>query len=363
MREIDKAESPVAVTCQADLPRGWDDFVMECEPSHFEQTSWWAGVESEDGWNARYVVGREADRIVAGAMVLVRRQNRIGRVGYVFRGPLIRSNLQAPERARTALAAALKQFSRDERLVVLVVVPAYDGEGLANTLLDRGFLKHPTSLPPRSLPPGTITIDLRRGSAEIERGYRSSIRNQINRAARKGLKVELGTAQDLEVFWLRHQDLCRRRGVVSNVPGLDYARRVWHEFHQHGRAWMFNAMLDGEVLCSLICLGAGKWFYLWRIGWAPASAKIYPTQAVYARAIRTAKEAGYHFFDLMEIHPDDVARIERGEELNTPTSGVTFFKLGFGGEIRNLPPTLDWLPNPFLRLFMRAAGRRLFSKG
>jgi Acetyltransferase (GNAT) domain/FemAB family len=361
MREMNKAESALAVICQADLPRGWDDFVMECEPSHFEQTSWWADVESEDGWNARYIVGREADRILAGAMVLVRRQNRIGRVGYLFRGPLIRSDLPAPARARNSLVAALKKLSRDEHLVVLVVVPAYNGNELADTLLDSGFLKHPPSLPPRGLPPGTITVDLRRGSGAIEQGYRRTLRWEITRAGKKGLNIELGTSLDLEIFWSRHQDLCRRRGVVSNVPGFDYARRVWHEFHQRGRAWMFKAVFNGEVLCSLICLGAGKWFYAWRIGWVAASENVYPTQSVYARAIRTATEAGYHFFDFMEIHPDDAARIKDGKGLNTPTSGVTFFKLGFGGEIRKLPPTLDWFSNPFLRLFMRGVGRHLFS--
>jgi lipid II:glycine glycyltransferase (peptidoglycan interpeptide bridge formation enzyme) len=363
MRTMSTSGLPLVVTHQVDPPSDWDDFVMECEPSHFEQTSWWANVESGDGWSARYVVGREGSRIAAGALVLVRRQNRLGRVGYVFRGPLIQSDLADPGRVRLSLSKTLKELAHDERLALLVVVPPYDGDDLARTFLDRGFLKHPPSLSPRGLPPGTITVDLEQGIGAVEQGYRRSLGQEIKRARKRGLLVEFGSAEDLEIFWSRHQDLCRRRGVKSNVPGFDYARRVWDEFHHRGRAWMFKAVLDGEVLCSLICLGVGKWFYAWRIGWLPGSEKAYPTQSAFARAIEVATDAGYRFFDFMEIHPDDVARIERKENANSPTAGITFFKLGFGGTIRKLPSTLDWFPNPILRLVMRGVGLRFFSSG
>lgn len=358
---MNEAQSQLTVTCEAGMPSGWDDFVMECEPAHYEQTSWWASVESEDGWTAKYIVCREGIRIVAGAMVLVRRRNRIGLVGYVFRGPLVRRDLTAPARAQRPLIAGLKRLARGEHLVVLIVVPPYDGDELARALLDQGFMNHPRSLPPCGLPLGTLTVDLRQGYEAIEQRYRRTTKWEIKRAVQKGLDVQLGAAQDLETFWSRHQDLCRRRGVISNVPGFEYACRVWREFHQHGRAWMFNAVLDGKVLCSLICLAAGNWFYAWRIGWTATAEKVYPTQTVFARAIQAATEAGYHFFDFMAIDPDDAVRLERGEEVRTTSSGMTFFKMGFGGKIRTLPPTLDWFPNPLLRLLMRGIGRRILS--
>jgi len=356
-----KAELHLAITCHKNPPADWNDFVMECEPSHFEQTSWWANVESGDGWIPRYVVARDMDRIAAGAMVLVRRQSGIGRAGYVFRGPLTCREFSDSEHIRGSLAVALKDFAREEHLVVLVIVPAYDGTKLANTFFNRGFLRHPSSLPPTSLPRGKTSIDLRREPKVIEQGYRRTLQKQINRARKQGVTVKLGDSGDLEMFWKMHLELCRRRGVASNVPGFDYVRRVWYEFQQHARAWMFNAVLGEDVLCSLICLGAGKWFYTWRIGWAPDSEKAYPTQAAFAEAINTAVKVGYQFFDFLGIDPDEVAIIERGGGLNTPTSGITFFKMGFGGDISILPPTLDWFPNPAVRLFMRCAGLRLFS--
>lgn len=354
-------ERPLAITFHADPPCDWDGFVMQCEPSHFEQTSWWANVESMDGWNAKYVVARDMGRIAAGAMVLVRRQNRLGRVGYIFRGPLTRPELSNSEHLQRSMATAVKSFVRRERLVLLTVVPAYDGTALASTFLKMGFLRHPRSLPPSDLPPGTITVDLRREPGVIEQSFHKTLRNQIRQARKKGVVVKLGTTEDLELFWERHLELCRRRGVVSNVPGFGFVRRVWQEFHPLGRAWLFNAILGEDVLCSTICLGVGNWFYAWRIGWAPRSEKFYSTQAADAQAIHTAAEAGYQFFDFMGIHPDEVASIERGENLNTPTSGITYFKMSFGGSVRTLPPTLDWFPNPVLRLFMRRVGLWLFS--
>jgi hypothetical protein len=175
--------------------------------------------------------------------------------------------------------------------------------------------------------------------------------------------VDLGTANDLGLFWNMHLQSCLRRGVATNVPSFDYLCRVWHEFSQEGRAWLFNARLASEVLCSLLCLGVGSWFYAWRIGWAPDSKGDHPTQVVFADAIRKARDAGFQFFDFMQIHPDDVTMLQRGERPTTPTAGVTFFKLGFGGSVRTLPPTLDWFPHPAVRLFMRAIGPRVFASG
>ena len=344
-------------------PGDWNDFVARCDPSHFEQTSWWADVEAEDGWSARYLVIRDMGRIVAGVMVLVRQQRGVGRVGYVFRGPLIANEEAHSEQVPEHLVTSLKGFARKQGLALLVVVPPYDGAAVASALLNAGFLRHPEALPPSSLSPGTITVDLRRDVSQIERGYRRTLRQEISRARKEGVVVSLGTADDLGTFWERHLQLCRRRRVATNVPSLAYVRRVWHEFNRQDRAWLFEARLGGEVLCSLICLGVGRWFYAWRIGWAPDSVDAHPTQAVFAHAIRTAKEAGFHFFDFMEIHPDDVARILRGEPVRTPTAGMTFFKLGFGGSVRTFPPALDWYPNPAVRLFMRVAGARLAASG
>jgi lipid II:glycine glycyltransferase (peptidoglycan interpeptide bridge formation enzyme) len=358
---MSRDEKFLDINFQTDPPDDWDSFVMSCEPSHFEQTSSWANVESEDGWGARYIAAREGGGIVAGAMALVRRLSKIGRVGYVFRGPLIFPGLRNAALVRCSLAKALKDFARIEKLVTLVVVPAYDGAVLASEFIAEGFLRHPPMLPPAGLPPATLTLDLRQGIGSVEQSYRRSLRQEIRRASKKGVVVKAGTVADIKKFWSRHLELCRRRGVTSNVPGFGYVRRAWQELHERGRAWMFNATLEGEILSSLICLTAGHWFYAWRIGWAASSEKVYPTQAVFAQAIRTAAEAGFHCFDFMEIHPEEAARIERREKQNTKTSGVTFFKLGFGGNVRTLPPTLNWFPNAALRLTMKISGPALSS--
>ena len=357
------ADVPYTSTWDAHAPAGWDDFVEGCEPSHFEQTSWWGNVESGDGWSSKYLVVRGRSKIVAGAMVLTRRQHRLGKVGYAVRGPLTCREEADSEQVRTFLANALKTLARKEGLALLVVVPPYNGSALASTLLGAGFLEHPSSLPPSGLSPGTITVDLRRDLSQIEQGYRRTLRQEVNRAGQQGVVVNLGTADDLGLFWKLHLDLCQRRGATTNVPRFGYVTRVWQEFHRQGRAWLFNARLNDEIICSLMCLGVGQWFYAWRIGWAPDSRKVYPTQAAFARAIQTAREAGFQFFDFMQIHLADVAKFEHGGKPDSPTAGMTFFKLGFGGVARTLPPTLDWFPNPALRLVLRAGALRLLSSG
>jgi hypothetical protein len=360
MKSSEFSSFTVCLTHQ--YPNGWNEFVLECEPSHFEQTSWWGQVEATDGWSPRYAVIWRNGLIQGGALVLVRRMRRLGWVGYCTRGPLWRRDACDQARLLIELRTALTGLARKERLRLLVVTPPYEGDAVFASLQEGGFLLHPHVVPPSGLSQGTITVDLKRAPAEIEQRFRRTTRQEVARGRRKGVVISQGGAGDIASFWDLHLALCRRRQVASNVPGAGYVLRAWEELDRQGYARLYKAHVGGSLVCSLICFTVGTWCYAWRIGWSGEHADCFPTKVMYAHVMQQAAQEGLQYFDFMGVDWQDVIALEHGDtSYVSPTLGVTIFKLGFGGMPRKIAPTLDWFPNAAMRLSMRLVGQRFFS--
>lgn len=58
----------------------------------------------------------------------------------------------------------------------------------------------------------------------------------------------------------------------------------------------------------------------------------------------------------LDIDPQVMAALQRGEKPEIPDAGITVFKLGFNGVVSALPPTLIWFPNPVIRLLFKGIG-------
>ncbi len=346
---------------RGEAPPDWDRFVERCDPPHFEQSSSWARVEEEDGWLPGYVIVRDDTSIQAGAQVLTRAAGWLGRVGYVVRGPLQLPQGDRAEDTIDAICRGLCAYARQERLSLLVVSPPFRGHAAAAVMKRSfGFANHPNNLPPAHLPDGVLLIDVARPYFEVRKDIRRTTRQEIARGIRSGIKVCERAAEGLDVFWSLHQSLCRRRGVASNVPGLPYVRKLWAEFQTRSMARLFTAEVDDKPVAALICITSGAWFHAWRIGWSGEVPASHPAKVLLAHAIETAAREGYSFFDLGGLDIELARRIEAGGCCSiVRDAGITLYKLGFGGAIQELPPTVDFVPNPVLRQVYRFGGSRL----
>ncbi len=244
----------------------------------------------------------------------------------------------------------------------LVVAPAYSGETFARRARRAGFLPHPPELPPRGMSRATLTVDLRAGPQAVEMSFRRSTRQEINRGRKEGVTVRRGGAADLDRFWGEHLELCRRRGVSSNIPSRRFLDTAWETMAQERRARMFLAQAGAEDAGALICFVSGRTCYAWRIGWNGRHAAVHPTKVLYAEAIRHAAEEGCEAFDFLQIDPAVIAQLGRGEKPTDPDAGLTIFKLGFAGAVKPIPPTLVWFRHGLVRLAMRWGGLRLLPR-
>lgn len=309
------------------------------------------------GWQSHYVTVRLERRLVGGAMVLVRRSGRFGRVGYVCRAPLLRPEAGHADVLAQAVLTELKAFAKTNGLRVLIVAVPYRGQGMIPVMRALGYVDHPWGMPPSRLPNGTIVHNCQVPREEMLASFRRSTRQEINRGLKRGFRMRMGGEGDLPAFWDMVVSLCRRRNASPNIPGLEYVRRVWRTLSPSGSARLYVGEVNDSVVTSLMCIRQGNWLFAWRIGWSGEHAEAFPTKSLYWQVMQAAAAEGVVHLDFMDLNMNDVRAAQATAGADPPKSagfGVNFFKLGFGGTIIELPTAMDYFPNPLIRGVMRA---------
>ena len=337
----------------------WDRFVMDGTSPHHEQTALWGRLNALRGWSSFRVMMRRANTLIGGAQILEHRVGRIGKIGYLPRGPLL-----VPDDAilRRSLLVAIRQISRKRRLAYVAVNLPYPCNFSAADLQSGGFYERHDRLPPTSRMAATVTLDLTQELEAIQGQMRATTRKHIRQGQRRGTKVREGGAADVNTFGRLMTSLCERRGVHPNVPQGDFLHELWKTFAPGGYLKLFVAERNHEVLASLMVFGMGTWARAWRIGSTGTDTDARPNELVYWEAIKWAKANGFRTFDFMGFNTRNARAILEGRAIpEDERCGMSDFKLGFGGRIMLFPPGYCYFSNPMVRLLYRTVGLPLLD--
>jgi lipid II:glycine glycyltransferase (peptidoglycan interpeptide bridge formation enzyme) len=313
----------------------WDDFVAtRCPHAHVEQMSGWSRLKQAYGAESAWVWVRRGSQVLGGAVVQTRRIGGLARIGYVERGPV----WDPAEFDSCELAIeAVYRFARSHHLAYLVVAPPYDCHELIPLLESRDFWVKPERLPPTGVGRATLLVDLRQDLDTILSRMSMTKRQNIRRGLRKGVRVRCGDASDAETVRRLMWQACERRGIRPAPPQEDYFETMWRVLGTTGRLRFFIAEVNGEpvsVACALMCSGAMR---VWRVGWSEKNDRFDANDVLHWEMMKCAKELGCREFDFLHIRPDHAHAILRGDEINDSYSGVTRYKIAFGGRLHILP--------------------------
>jgi lipid II:glycine glycyltransferase (peptidoglycan interpeptide bridge formation enzyme) len=214
----------------------WDAFTRAFSAGHLLQSWTWGEFKAHFGWQPARIAVVEEQRILAAAQVLFR-PLLAGRVSmaYVPKGPLL--DLAAPSApAAGALLSALHEACRRRRTVFLKVEPDWEDEATARAWLKaQGFVPSSQTVQPRR----TVIIDLRPDEEAILAQMKSKTRYNIRLAERKGVSVQMGTAQDLPLFYELLQVTGRRDGFAVHTQ--EYYALAWRLFAAQDAVALFLA--------------------------------------------------------------------------------------------------------------------------
>jgi lipid II:glycine glycyltransferase (peptidoglycan interpeptide bridge formation enzyme) len=333
----------------------WDAFVASHPHGSILQTTNWARLKSNFGWQSNRVWLKQDGRLVAGAQVLVR-SAALGlmKVAYVPHGPLVdwsdeeqvNVTLNQIDFAAYKLGAGMlkmePQLWRSE-------MPPEQWEALC---------KREECLPNSDTiqPPRTILIDLRPSEEEILAAMKSKTRYNIRLSEKKGVTVRQGTAEDIPIFNRLMLTTGQRNEFGVHEP-LYY--KTAYDLFGGKEATMFIAEYEGTPLAAIMIFTLGKQAaYLYGASSNEERQRM-PTYAVQWAAIRWAKEQGCTTYDLWGV-PDEPEETLEAQfmERNEGLWGVYRFKRGFGGEVVRTVGTADRVYNKLVyRLYQWRRGQ------
>ncbi len=323
----------------------WDAFVAARPEGHILQASRWGQFKAAFGWKVACVAleNEGEGRLVGGAQVLFRSLAPGLTLAYVPKGPLVD---WADGETVEALFAALHNLSGQRRAILLKIEPELaDTPAKAEVLKAHGFRPSPQTVQPRS----TILLDLATDEQTILAGMKSKTRYNIRLAARKGVVVREGRADDLELFYRLMQLTGQRNGFA--VHSREYYEEAYRRFVPAGLARLFLADYRGRTLAALMVFVLGrKAWYLYGASSNEERQRM-PNHLLQWEAIRWARERGCLIYDLWGI-PDEVGvNPQLYDGIQTRTGGlwgVYRFKQGFGGRVVRCVGAYDYAYSPTL---------------
>ena len=227
----------------------WNSFVAASPVGHVLQSSQWGQLKERFGWQVARVAIEDQGRWLAGAQVLFR---PIGpqTIAYVPKGPITD---WADEEVTQTLLEALHHVCRQRRAILLKIEPDLaEDPALVQRLKGLGFRASPQTIQPRC----TIMVDLTPDTEDILARMKSKTRYNIRLAARKGVTVREGTAEDLPGFYHLMRTTGERDGF--GIHSESYYQAAHQLFVPQGLARLFLATFEDKVLAGMMAFAFGQ---------------------------------------------------------------------------------------------------------
>ena len=326
----------------------WDAFLRRTPAGQFQQASGWARAKAVEGWAVCRRM-RTAAGAVTGGFQLLWRDTRIGRVGYVSKGPVV---AVAGGGAEAELLADLLAAVRACRLTALVVQPPDDQPHWGDLLAARGFAPNRIT----KVIDATLCVDLAGPPGAWEARLRPARRKEARQARTRGCAIREGGVGDAAEFFALMQLSCARQGAPPTPPTAAAFAALVAGFAAEGEARLAFATCAGETVAAGFTLRFGCRCTTFKIGWNGAHAAANPNVLITHDAMAAAAARGCTVFDFAGLERPLAEALLAGQP---PTEAqlrhYDAAKLGFGGLPLLLPPAWIYFRQPWWRFAYRHA--------
>jgi lipid II:glycine glycyltransferase (peptidoglycan interpeptide bridge formation enzyme) len=323
------------ITLHNSPPPEYDAWVQKHPEGSLWQSSQWATYQRSLGRETRFYLLREANQILASALVIVDSTTGGFSTWDIPRGPLSRDMGQG---ATEMLLQRITDDAKNDRCIALFCSPK------------KPLVPCPLSLVPSSRleqPSQTRIIDLTQSEEEILAGMKQKGRYNIAVAKRHGVTVE--QSRDISAFGKIMKETAARDGFTP-AGATRYAKFL----ECVPGSFLLLAYTSNKPIAGLLGVvwnKQGIYYY---------GASSYVHRALMApfslqwEAMRFCKAQGCSSYDLFGIAPADKATTHH------PWTGITRFKENFGGEVSTYPPEQMIVLKPWAYWALRVK-RRIFG--
>jgi len=331
----------------------WNQALLNLPAPHLLQTSEWAALKAEVGWQSIQKTWKGNNEEITAAASILKRTIKPFKTGpsvsilYIPRGPIL-------DWDDTMLCGRvfsdLEDICRQERAIFIKTdaeiplgtgIPGSEtafenpvGSRALELLERRGWKTSPEQIQFRN----TMILDLQGDEESWLKRMKQKTRYNLRLAQKNGVIVRQAGSEELPGLYQMYAETSVRDGFVIREQG--YYLDVWQRFINAGKAFPLVAEVEGESVAGLVLFVFGKraW-YLYGMSTEKHREKM-PNYLLQWEAMRLARSLGCDAYDLWGA-PDQFDATDR-------LFGVFRFKEGLGAQVVRTPGALDYVCNPTL---------------
>lgn len=315
----------------------WDRYVSEHPNGHHEQTSMFAAIRSDNNYRSlRVGLINSNGALCAGAQLLYRKIPIIGKIAFIFQGPLVTGG--STECAQL-LIEALDQLAVRYRIKCLRIVNYTDYEFWKPILERTGFLQSGKAW----APDGTVLVYCNQSDETIMAGMHKKCRYGIRYAIRNEVKAKVYQEDGLPIFYELLSMTAQRKGY--NPLPFTYYQYIWKLFSASNKIFIIVSSKDDEPLSSVMMTIVGETAYYGWGGMSLSQSKLQANYLTHWEAIRLARTHGCTHYDLSggEQGSGGVSKFKRKwSNITNPYPDPIDKYYGFAKDLRSKMTNFCW---------------------
>lgn len=296
----------------------WDTFLARHDAPTFLQSWEWVLFNQAQGYQTFPFLFEENGH-VAGLALVLKIKARRGTHLLCAHGPLIAT--EADQKAvLLSLTETLTILGKKESCDFIRLCPLLpNGKESASLCGELGYRPAPIHHAPEL----AWILDLHPSEADLLKNMRKATRYTINRTEKDEIEISSSDRlEDLERFWQVYKETADRQHFTPFSKS--YLETEFKTFHAQGHAKFFFGSHKGQTISTALVLFSPQSAFYHHGASSHAFTKINASCAVQWAAIQEAKARGCRWYNFWGIAPPD--------QPNHPWTGLSLFKMGFGGE-------------------------------
>jgi peptidoglycan pentaglycine glycine transferase (the first glycine) len=311
----------------------WDSFLETQPDGLYQQSSLWANVKATSGWESLRFTIREDGQIIAGTQMFLKSLPIGGYVGYISKGPVIDPSYMHLQKFTFD---QLDRIAKEHHIRFLKIQPAHEADAIVDLLLQRGALPSPILVTSAA----TIRVDIRPAPDEILAQMKSTTRYNIRYAERKGVKVYIGSREDIPTFCHLSKIHAEQHNYHPILERPLYG--MWDVLAPDEHICLFFAEYEGNVVAARVNIAFGDVMLAKYLVDDGCHRKLNAPSLLHWKAMLWGKEHGYAWYDFAGIKPYIAKAIMEGVSIPDDSAGRRArFKSSFGGELYLRPSAYD----------------------
>ncbi len=323
-----------------------DEFLQKSEKSNFMQSPNWANVKND--WKKEYIIVRDKENKIKGAMiVLLRKIPMVNRyIMYAPRG--FTCDIYDKETIKE-LTEKAKEVAKKYKAVIFRLDPdiLQEDEKFKEIAKELGYKKKSNikDITDVIQPKYVFRLDLKnKTEEEVIKSFESKTRYNARLAAKKGIKIESGTRDDLKIFY----DIMKETGKRDNffIRPLEYFEKIYDEMGQDNVKLLISSY-EGEYLSAIFLIKYGNKVWFLYGGSTTKHRNLMPNHSIQWEGIKWAIQNKCDWYDFRGV--------SGFKDEKDPQHGVYRFKKGFNPVFMEFIDEMYIVYRPITNMFFNIA--------